>query len=82
MRLIKNHWYVSVEAPSVWRPASSRAPAARETRAFPNELDAKQYARAMLSEGLRVTAGTLNPHRPRRRLIAFPEIDGWIQEAP
>jgi hypothetical protein len=34
----------------------------------------------MLSEGLKVTAGTLNPHRPRRRLITFPEINQWIDE--
>jgi hypothetical protein len=80
MRLINNHWFVSTEAPSEWRPATSRAPSSRQTKAFPSEVDAKQFARAMLSEGLRVTAGTLNPHRPRRRLIAFPEIDQWIKE--
>jgi hypothetical protein len=80
MRLIKNHWYVSTEAPSVWRPATSRAPSSRGTRTFPNEIDAKQFAKAMLSEGMKVTAGTLNPHRPKRRLIAFPEIGQWIEE--
>jgi hypothetical protein len=80
MRLINNNWYVSTEAPSQWRPTSSRAPSSRRTKAFPNEIDAKQFAKAMLSEGLRVTAGTLNPHWPRRRLIAFPEIGQWIEE--
>jgi hypothetical protein len=80
MRSINNHWYVSTEAPSEWRPTTSRAPSSRQTRAFPNEIDAKQFAKAMLSEGLKVTAGTLNPHRPRRRLIAFQEIGQWIEE--
>jgi hypothetical protein len=59
MRLIINHWYVSTEAPGEWRPTSPRAPVSRRTKAFPNEVDAKQFAKAMLSEGLRVTAGTL-----------------------
>jgi hypothetical protein len=80
MRSFNNHWYVSTEAPSEWRPTTSRAPSSRQTRAFPNEIDAKQFAKAMLSEGLKVTAGTLNPHRPRRRLIAFQEIGQWIEE--
>jgi hypothetical protein len=58
-----------------WRPTSSRAPSWRQTRArFPKEIDAKQFAKAMLSEGLKVTADSLNPHWPVRRLIAFQEI--------
>jgi hypothetical protein len=73
-------WYVSVEAPSEWRPTSSRAPSSRKTRAFQTEIEAKQFAKAMLSDGFKVTAGTLNPHLPRRRLIAFPEIGQWIEE--
>ena len=80
MRLINNHWYVSTEAPSEWRPQSARAPSSRQTKAFPNENDAKAFAKAMLSKGLKVTAGTLNPHRSRRRLIAFQEIGQWIEE--
>jgi hypothetical protein len=75
MRLINNHWYVSTEAPSEWRPQSARAPSSRQTKAVPNEND-----KAMLSKGLKVTVGTLNPHRSRRRLIAFQEIGQWIEE--
>jgi hypothetical protein len=75
MRFTNNHWYVSVEAPSEWRPTTSRAPSSRRTKAFPTEIEAKQFAKAMLSEGLKVTAGTSNPHLPRRRQIAASEID-------
>jgi hypothetical protein len=77
--VITNRWYVSVQAPSEWRPASSRAPSSRRTKAFPTEVEAKRFAKAMLSEGLQVTAGTLNPHLPKRRIIAASDIDRWIE---
>jgi hypothetical protein len=76
---IANHWYVSIERPSEWRPNSSRAPAPRQSKSFPTEIEAKQFARAMLSEGFKVIAGTMNPHLPRR-LIAASEIERWISE--
>jgi hypothetical protein len=77
---IANRWYVSVQAPSKWRPKSSRAPFPRKTKSFPTESEAKQFAKAMLSDGFRVTAGTLNPHQPRRRTITASEINQWIEE--
>jgi hypothetical protein len=80
MGYTKNRWYVSVEAPSVWRPISSRAPSLRKTKAFPTEIEAKKFAKVMLSEGFNVTAGTLNPHLPRRRLVVFSEIEQWVEE--
>lgn len=78
--VIANHWFVSVEAPSKWRPTTSRAPASRETKSFPTEIEAKQFAKAKLAEGLKVTAGTLSPHQPRRRIIAASAIQDWIEE--
>jgi hypothetical protein len=80
-KVIANKWYVSFERPSEWRPKSSRAPAPRQTKSFPTEIEAKQFARAMLSEGLKVMAGTMNPHLPRRRLVVATEIERWIEEA-
>jgi hypothetical protein len=77
---ITNRWYVSVQSPSEWRPKSSRAPSPRKTKSFPTESEAKQFAKAMLSDGFRVTAGTLNPHQPRRRTITASEINQWIEE--
>ena len=76
-----NHWYVTVEAPSKWRAKSSRAPSRRHTKAFPTEIEAKQFAKTMLTEGLKVTiAVTLSPHRPTRRVIAASAIQDWIEE--
>jgi hypothetical protein len=77
---ITNRWYVSVQAPSEWRPNSSRAPFLRKTKSFPTESEAKQFAKVMLSDVYKVTAGTLNPYQPRRRIIATSEINQWIEE--
>jgi hypothetical protein len=78
--VIINRWYVSVEAPSEWQPTSPRQRSSRKTEAFPTEVEAKKFARAMLSEGMKVTAGTLNPHLPRRRIFAAAEINLWLEE--
>jgi hypothetical protein len=72
-------WYVTIERGSQWRPCSSRAPSSRKTMSFRDESEAKEFAKAMLSEGFSVTAGTLNPLRPIRR-IAASEIDQWLAE--
>jgi hypothetical protein len=80
MRFTNNRWYVSFETPSQWRPTSGRAPSSRKTKSFSTEIEAKQFAVAMLSDGLKVTAGTLNPHLPRRRIIEASEIEQWIKE--
>jgi hypothetical protein len=75
-----NRWYVSVEGPSERRLKPSRAPVPRKTKPFPTEIEAKKFAKAMLSVGFRVTAGTLSPHQPRRRTITASEINQWIEE--
>jgi hypothetical protein len=77
--IIINHWYVSIDKPSQKRPSLSRAPSPRQSKSFPTEIEAKQFARAMLSEGFKVMAGTMNSHLPRR-LIAASEIERWIEE--
>jgi len=33
-----------------------------------------------LAEGLKVTAGTMSPHQPKRRTIAASEVNRWIEE--
>jgi hypothetical protein len=80
MRFTNNRWYVSFETPSQWRPTSGRAPSSRKTKAFQTEIEAKKYAKVMLSKILKVTAGTMNPHLPRRRIIEASEIEQWIRE--
>jgi hypothetical protein len=74
---ITNHWFVSVEAPKQWR---SKRTHARQTKTFPTESEAKQFAKMMLSDGTKVMAGTLHPHQPMRRVIGASEINQWIEE--
>jgi hypothetical protein len=76
-KLNTKHWFVSVETP---KRLLSSAPRSRETKSFPTEIEAKQFAMAMLSEGRKVTAGTLMPHQPIRRTIPASEVNQWIGE--
>jgi hypothetical protein len=73
---ITNHWFVSVETPKQLRFSRH----ARETKSFPTEIEAKKFAKAMLSEGRKVTAGTLSPHQPIRRTVPASEINQWIKK--
>jgi hypothetical protein len=66
-------WYVSFELP---RGDRKRA---RATETFPNEREAKKFARAKLAETQHVTAGTLNPHLPKRA-IASAQMLEWLAE--
>jgi hypothetical protein len=66
-------WYVSFELP---RGNRKRA---RATETFPNEREAKKFARAKLAETQHVTAGTLNPHLPKRA-IASAQMLEWLAE--
>src|ERR1700722_8139182 len=63
-------WYVSFE-----RPRGKRT-LLRATETFPNEREAKQFARAKLVDTPNVTAGTLNPHLPKRTT----QIVRWLEQ--
>ena len=69
----KGTWYVSFELPREKRKH------ARSTETFRSELEAKNFARAKLAETQNVTAGTLNPHLPKRT-IAAAQILEWLEE--
>lgn len=66
-------WYVSFELP---RGKRKRV---RATKTFPSELDAKKFARAKLTETPNVSAGTLNPHLPKRTIAATQMLE-WVEE--
>nr|WP_284275873.1 hypothetical protein [Bradyrhizobium iriomotense] len=70
-------WYVTFES----RPRSvlpkRRSP--RETRTFATEGEAKSFVRSKLDEGLIVSAGTINPHLPRRH-ISSSHVPMWLIE--
>jgi hypothetical protein len=69
----QGRWYVSFELPQEKRAF------ARATETFPNEREAKRFARAKVVDTPDVTAGTLNPHLPKRT-IAPTQILEWLEE--
>ena len=71
----KGTWYVSYES----RERIGKRKQARITKIFPNEPDAKAFARTKLAEGLNVNAGTLDHHQPKRTLTS-PQILDWLNE--
>jgi hypothetical protein len=74
---VNDTWYVSYEiAGSAGKRAKN---AARTTETFRNEAEARAFARARFSEGISVSAGTINPHFPKRT-IASTQIHRWLQE--
>src|SRR5258708_2504357 len=52
---------------------------ARATETFPNEREAKKFARAKLVDTPNVSAGTLNPRLPKRT-IAPAQMLEWLEE--
>ena len=66
-------WYVSFELPRGKRTL------ARATETFLNEGEAKKFARAKLIDTPNLTAGTLNPHLPKRT-IAKTQMFEWLEE--
>ncbi|MEI9922592.1 MAG: hypothetical protein WDN50_02495 [Bradyrhizobium sp.] len=48
------------------------------TKTFETEADARHFARTKFEDGLIVTAGTINPQRPRKT-IPSEEIPVWLE---
>jgi hypothetical protein len=67
-------WYVSFD-----EPARRKRTRARAAQTFPNELEAKKFARAKLVDTPNVSAGTLNPHLPKRTIAATQMLE-WLEE--
>jgi hypothetical protein len=69
----QNRWYVSYTVRSDEGPRRY----ARRTRTFETEDHAKVFARERAANDLRLTAGTINPHSPKR-VISTTEIATWL----
>jgi hypothetical protein len=69
-------WYVSFEQKRI-RPAKRAFSRATET--FRSELKAKEFAKQKLAETRNVSAGTLNPHLPKR-VIPSAQMIQWLEE--
>jgi hypothetical protein len=72
----KAKWYVSFERKD--RQPGRNHPL-REAETFRNEQDAKAFARARLTDGSNINAGTLNPHSPKRT-ISSKQLRDWLNE--
>ena len=70
-------WYVAFEEPASLTPPGRRT--VRATRTVHSEADGKEFARARCAEGLKVNAGTINPHLPKRA-IPSTEVFRWLEE--
>ncbi len=71
-----NRWYVSYTAQS---DRSTRR-FARVTKTFDIEEHAKLFAKEIATNGLRLTAGTINPHSPKN-VIPTTEVAAWMETA-
>jgi hypothetical protein len=67
-------WYVAF-GPSKDEDSSAKG-VARATRTFKSEVDAKLFATQILAKGWTASAGTINPHQPKR-VIGAAEIERW-----
>ena len=71
----KAKWYVSCES----RERVGKRTQSRVAETFRNEQDAKAFARARLTDGSNINAGTLNPHLPKR-MISSIQLRDWLNE--
>jgi hypothetical protein len=69
-----NRWYVSYTVGSDHEPRRY----ARRTKTFKTEEHAKLFAREIAVDSQRLTAGTINPHSPKR-VVSPTEIMAWLE---
>jgi hypothetical protein len=72
-------WYVSFEVPKALKRLGRRIPRATETSQ--SESEAKEFARVKYAAGLKINAGTINPHVPKRA-IAWTDVHRWLDDMP
>jgi hypothetical protein len=70
---VPNRWYVSYTVKSDHGPRRY----ARVTKTFDTEEHAKLFAREITADNQRITAGTINPHSPKR-IVSATEISTWV----
>jgi hypothetical protein len=72
--LEQNRWYVSYTVKSDDGPRRY----ARRTRTFETEEHAKLFAREISISNRRITAGTINPHSPKK-VIPASGVAAWAE---
>jgi hypothetical protein len=69
-------WYVAYGPDKAVKTDDSATGAVRSTQTFKSELDARLFATQILAKGWTASAGTLNPHQPKRT-VGASQIEGW-----
>jgi len=69
-------WYVAFGPDKTVKTDDGAAAAARLTRTFKSEVDAKLFAMQILAKGWTASAGTLNPHQPKQ-MVGASQIELW-----
>ncbi|MGX9390470.1 hypothetical protein ACWX0K_07350 [Nitrobacteraceae bacterium UC4446_H13] len=69
-------WYVAFGPDKTLKSDDRATGSIRSTRTFKTEADAKAFALEVVARGWSATAGTLNPHQPKR-VIGASQIEDW-----
>jgi hypothetical protein len=69
-------WYVAFGPDKTLKSDARAIGSVRSTRTFKTEADAKAFALEIVAKGWSATAGTLNPHQPKR-VIGASQIEDW-----
>jgi hypothetical protein len=75
----KDTWYVSFQS---LEHVGERSRILRTTETFPNERDAKAFAKVRLADGSSINAGTLNPHLPKRTITVIRPAILMLRKTP
>jgi hypothetical protein len=79
MRIFRDQdiWYVSYFTHGDPTLNGANRKYARATRSFKTEADAKLFARKIVENGWTASAGTLNPHLPKK-IVSPNRVLDWI----
>jgi hypothetical protein len=69
-------WYVAFGPDKASKANAQADGKTRSTRTFKSEVDAKLFAMQILAKGWCASAGTLNPHQPKR-VVGASEVERW-----
>jgi hypothetical protein len=76
-KMANHYWFVSAETPKQSRRGIRLH--VRQTKAFPTEAEAKQFAKEMLSDEMKILTGTFLS-APKRRIVSGWHLRRWIEE--
>ena len=71
-------WYVAFGPDKTVKTDARVIGSVRSTRTFKTEVDAKLFAMQILAKGWSASAGTLNPHQPKK-IVGPSEVEQWAE---